>query len=221
LENQENRPPLPDFSDPYCADRDLVHPHQYLNVTTPRRDEWRPESELTLDHVLLLPLADDLINNPPRFPTVTPFRNHALHISRIKPSSQPLTAACFIPALAVCSKAIRTPGCNDFPLGYVKYSFATSLVETFAKYTDIVRSAFSNSLVVLEVVDLLDGRSITTYGYLRFQGTQVFVNDQCYHCEDTIRNYPHLLAYTFTPRIPADPFAFLRAHPDNLPLSTA
>ena len=173
------------------------------------------------DHVLLLPLADDLINNPPRFPTVTPFRNHALHVSRIKPSRQTLTAACFIPALAVCSKAIRTPGCNDFPLGHVKYSFATSIVETFAKYPDIVRNAFSDSLAVLEVVDLLDGRSITTYGYLKFRDRNIFLVDQCYHCEDTARNYPHLLAYTFTPRIPADPFSFLRAHPDNLPLSTA
>jgi hypothetical protein len=221
LDNQENRPPLPDFSAPPCVDQENDHPHQFLSVTTPRKDEWRPESELTLDHVLLLPLAEDLISNPPRFPTVTPFRNHALHVSRVKPSRQPLTAACFIPPLTVCSKAIRTPGCNDFPLGYIKYSFACSLVETFSKYPDVVRSAFKDSLVVLEVVDLLDGRSIVTYGYLKFEGTNIFVTDQCYHCEDAVRNYPHLLAYTFTPRIPADPFSYLRVHPDTTPLSTA
>jgi hypothetical protein len=148
LEEQENCPPLPNFSDPHCADQDLVHPHQYLNVTTPRGEEWRPESELTLDHILLLPLADDLINNPPRFPTVTPFHNHALHVLCIRPSRQMLTAVCFIPTLTVCSKAIRTPGCNDFPLGHIKYSFATSIVETFAKYPDVVRNTFSDSLAI-------------------------------------------------------------------------
>ena len=138
---------------------------------------------------MLLPLADDLINNPPRFPTVTPFRNHALHVSRIKPSRQLLTAACFIPAIAVCSKAIRTPGCNDFPLGYIKYSFACSIVETFSKYPEVVRSTFTDSLAILEVVDLLDGCNIVTYGYLKFHGTNIFLVDQCYHCEDAVRTY--------------------------------
>jgi hypothetical protein len=95
------------------------------------------------------------------------------------------------------------------------------LVNTFAKYAPYIRDAFTNSLAVLEVVDLLDGRYITTYGYLRFEDTHVFLSDQTYYCEDVIRLYPHLLAYTFSPRIPADPFLHLSAHPDDRPLATA
>jgi hypothetical protein len=221
LENQENRIPLPDFSDPRCTEAVVHHPHQYIAITTPRRPEWRPEDELILDHAIHLPTAEELIDNPPRFPTVTPFRNAALHVQRIHPYSQPLTHACFIPPIAVCSKAARTPSNRDFPLGLIAYNFSASIVDTFARYPPTVQAAFENCLVILEVVDLLDGRHITTYGYLKFEGSKIYVKDQTYHCEDFIRTFPQLLAYTFTPRIPADPFTYLRVHPDDLALSTA
>jgi hypothetical protein len=221
LENQENRIPLPDFSDPRCAEEAINHPHQYISITTPRRPEWRPEDELILDHAIHLPTAEDLVTNPPRFPTVTPFRNAALHLQRVHPYSQPLTHVCFIPPVAICSKAARTPSSRDFPLGHITYNFSASIVNTFAKYTPAIQGAFTHSLVVLEVVDLLDGRQITTYGYLKFENTRIYVTDQTYHCEDVIRTHPQLLDYTFTPRIPADPFTYLRVHPDDLALSTA
>jgi hypothetical protein len=221
LDNQENRIPLPDFSDPRCTTDVVNHPHQYVAVTTPRRPEWRPEDELILDHAIHLPTAEELVNNPPQFPTVTPFRHAALHTQRIHPCSQPLTHVCFIPPIAVCSKAARTPICRNFPLGYITYNFSASILDTFGRYTPEVQGAFANSLVILEITDLLDGRHITTYGYLKFEGTRIYVTDQTYHCEDFVRTFPQLLEYTFTPRIPADPFPYLRVHPDDLALSTA
>jgi len=221
LDNQENHVPLPDFSDPLCATAAVTHPHQYVAVTTPRRPEWRPEDELILDHAIFLPTAEELVNNPPGFPTVTPFRNAAPHIQRIHPYSQPLTHLCFIPPAPVCSKAARTPANRDFPLGHITYNFSRSILDTLGTYTPEVQAAFTNSLAVLEVVDLLDGRHITTYGYLKFEGTRILAVDQAYYCQDFIRTFPQLLAYTFTPRIPADPLKYLRVHPDDLALSTA
>jgi len=221
LDNQENRVPLFDISEPRCATATVNHPHQHIAITTPRRPEWRPENELRLDHAIFLPTAEELVNNPPRFPTVTPFRNAAPHIQRIHPYSQPLTRLCFIPSVPVCSKAARTPTNRDFPLGYITYNFSRSILDTLGTYTPEVQAAFTNSLVVLEVIDLLDGRHITTYGYLKFEGTRILAIDQTYHCEDFIRTFPQLLEYTFTPRIPADPFPYLRVHPDDLALSIA
>ena len=122
--------------------------------------------------------------------------------------------------VAICSKAVVTPPCTDFPLGYIKYNFGTSLVNTFSNYVTFIQGAFTNSLVVFEIVDLLDGRQITTYRYLRFKGTNIFVMDQTYHCKDYIHTCPSLLTYTFTPCIPADPFTFLKVQPDYHPLAT-
>jgi hypothetical protein len=53
---------------------------------------------------------------------------------------------------------------------------------------------------------------------LRFSDSNAFIFDQGYHFEDTIRVHPLLLRYTLTPRLPLDPFTFIRAFPDEEPL---
>ena len=166
-----------------------------------------------------LPVTEQLCNCPPLFPGVTPFRGRPPHTLNIVPHNQQLAATFHIPALAICSKATRFLPSADIPLGYIKYSFAHNLARVFAAHSLLIRNAFTGSLCVLETVDFLDGRNITTYGYLDFSEHHTFVVDQGYHCEDAVRVLPHLLAYTFVPRIPADPFAHVTVHPDNLPLS--
>jgi hypothetical protein len=123
-----------------------------------------------------------------------------------------------IPAIVLCCNAARFPPSAVFPHGYVKYSFASHIATTFARHSHLVKNIFTHSLVILEVVDFLDGRVVTTYGYLDFEDEDVFVRDQGYHCEDIIRTAPFLLPYCFTPRIPADPLEYLVTHPDNRPL---
>ena len=81
-----------------------------------------------------------------------------------------------------------------------------------------MREAYLGALVVLEVHDFLDGRVVTTYGYLTFAEENIFIINQAYYFEDAIRTSPHLLAYCFTPRIPADPFDFISTYSDNQPV---
>ena len=145
----------------------------------------------------------------------------SFHVLNLIPGNQPLTHLFEIPQIPICCKAGRIPANDDFPLGYLWYDFAPSIIQTFSRFPAPVRAAFNNVLVILETFDLLDGRQITNYGYLQFEGTRVYVRNQTYHCEDFIRAFPHLLAYCFSPRIPTDPFTYLPIQPDHLPLSTA
>jgi len=69
-------------------------------------------------------------------------------------------------------------------------------------------------LVILEVQDFLDGRVVTTYGYLAFRREDTFVVQQAYHFEDVAWTHPSLLSYCFYPRILADPFDFVLTYPD-------
>ena len=165
LANQENTIPLPDFSNPPCVGERHIHPHQYIAINTPWREEWQPYHKVKLEKPIDFPLVEDLINNPLQFPTVTPFCSKSAHVQRVYPRNQPLAHILQIPTVAICSKAVVTPPCTDFPLGYIKYNFGTSLVNTFSNYVTSIQGAFTNSLVVFEIVDLLDGRQITTYRY--------------------------------------------------------
>ena len=85
-------------------------------------------------------------------------------------------------------------------------------------HSNQVKDAFAGALVLLETLDFLDGRKITTYGFLEFDKNFVYVRSQGYHCEDAIRSFPTLLAYCFTPHIPVDPFVHVSVHPETIPL---
>jgi hypothetical protein len=95
------------------------------------------------------------------------------------------------------------------------------LATIFDPYDNATKASFIGTLVIAESIDFLDGRLLTTYGYLDF-GTRgsVYLRDPGFHCEDNIRVYPHLLSYCLTPRLPVDPFVYASVHPDDAPLPT-
>ena len=74
------------------------------------------------------------------------------------------------------------------------------------------------ALIISEVHDFLDGRVIYTYGHLRFDGGRVYIVNQAYYSDDSIRANPNLLRYTLSPRLPIDPFTFTRPFRDETPL---
>jgi hypothetical protein len=116
----------------------------------------------------------------------------------------------------VCCKALRILPSDEVPHGYIRYSFVSSILQTFGRIPEYLRGAFLGALVILEVTDFLDGRQVTTYGYLSFASGGIFIEDQGLHCEDAIRACPRLLAYTFTPRIPTNPLDFVQFYPSDL-----
>ena len=221
LENQENVPPEvagPIFACPPCVDDPVPHPHQFFAVTTSYSPEWRPRRELSLGDALEFPTVLDLVRWSPCFPSVVPFRGAATHHFAIKPVIPDITSQYTIPPLFACSKAIRYPPTLELPLGYVKYSFRDGLREVFSPHSLLVKSAFSGAPAILETVDFLDGRRVTTYGYLDFDEAFVYLKGQGYHCEDDVRTYPLLLSYCLTPRLPADPWVHISVHHETVPL---
>ena len=221
LENQENVPPEvagPIFARPPCVDDPVPHPHQFFAVTTSYGPEWRPRRELSLGDTLEFPTVLDLVRWSPRFPSVVPFCGAAIHHFPITPVIPDITSQFMIPTIYACSKAIHYPPTIELPLGYVKYSFRDGLREVFSPFSLLVKSAFSGAAVILETVDFLDGRRVTTYGYLDFDEAFVYLKGQGYHCEDDIRTYPLLLSYCLMPRLPADPWVHISVHHETVPL---
>ena len=221
LENQENVPPEvagPIFARPPCVDNPVPHPHQFFAVTTSYGPEWRPRRELSLGDALEFPTVTELVRWAPRFPSVIPFRGAATHHFPITPVIPNITAQFTIPPVYVCSKAVKFPPTLELPLGYIKYSFRDGLREVFSPFSLLVKSAFSGAAVILETVDFLDGRRVTTYGYLDFDEAFVYLKGQGYHCEDDARTYPLLLSYCLTPRLPADPWVHINQHHETVPL---
>ena len=221
LENQENVPPEvagPIFARPPCVDDPVPHPHQYFSVTTLYGPEWRPRRELSLGDALEFPTVTDLVRWTPRFPSVIPFRGAATHHFPITLVIPDITAQFTIPTIYTCSKAIQYPPMIELPLGYIKYLFRDGLREVFSPFSLLVKSTFSGAAVILETVNFLDGRRVTTYSYLDFDEAFVYLKGQGYHCEDNIRTYPLLLCYCLTPRIPADPWVHISVHHETVPL---
>jgi hypothetical protein len=204
LDNQENRPPI-DLRNP-CPRQHIGHPHQFIAVSTLRQFEWRPASEVSHSHSTQFPTARRLAENPPLFPSVTPFRSRYPNILHIRPCVTQLVEGFGIPPVDVCAHAVRFPPTREVPLGFIKYSFALSIVETFRPHSQLIKAAFSGALTILEVVDFLDGRTITTYGYLAFGLRDTYLEERGYFCDDLLRDAPGLFAYTLCPRVPADPF---------------
>ena len=221
LENQENVPPEvagPIFARPPCVDDPVPHPHQFFAVTTSYGLEWRPRRELSLGDALEFPTVLDLVRWSPRFPSIVPFRGAATHHFAIKPVIPDITTKFTIPPIFACSKAICYPPMLELPLGYVKYSFRDGLREVFSPHSLLVKSAFSGAPAILETVDFLDGRRVTTYSYLDFDEAFVYLKGQGYHCEDNVRTYPLLLSYCLTPHLPADPWVHINQHHETVPL---
>jgi hypothetical protein len=220
--NQENQPPVPVFRRPPCHDSTEEHPHQYIAVTTDRGEEWRPIAEFYQQSIHHIRTAAQLCRVPPVFPGVTPFRFKSPHYIAIYPRQYQVALDLGLQPLFACSKAILDQPSADLPLGSIKYNFRDGIREAFAPLNNLIRAAYEYALVVVEIQDFLDGRWVTTYGYLRFHNRhgvdQIFTVQQTYHFEDSVRTSPHLLNYCFTPRIPADPFDFISTYHDDQPL---
>ena len=153
------------------------------------------------------------------FPCVTPFRIHPPHIYCIVPNSIDPVAHPNFPRLHVCSKVVIDVPSLDLPHGLIRYDFREGLRRAFSPLNNLIRAGYIDSLVTLEIQDFLDGRIVTTYGHLRFLvGGQVFAYQQGYLFEDLAWASPSLLAFCFTPHIPADPFDYITTVPDSQPL---
>jgi hypothetical protein len=218
VHNQENIPPKFRFPEP-CDARHLVHPHQYLAVTTSRCSKYRPLCKVSINNLLTVPTVAYLAEATFAFPSVTPFRVHIPHHIHVKPTSPQLAAQLAANLPSACGRAVRFPPSPAIPLGFIKYTFAAAIKALFREAPNIIRELFVGSLIILDIHDFLDRRQVTTYSYLAFsQEGDIYCVDQGYHCEDVIRAAPFLLAHTLTPRIPADPLDHIVITPSTLPL---
>ena len=218
LENQENIPPLPPLTHTDALGRPCNYPHRFIAVRTENGSQWRPQGELSSHDILDVPTTKALFEHPPLFPSVTPFRGESSRFLHVQPVNAFLAHELRIAHITACVKAVRYLPSGDLPLGCIKYSFADGIKEVFAPHSNQVKDAFAGALVLLETLDFLDGRKITTYGFLEFDENFVYVRSQGYHCEDAIRSFPTFLPYCFTPRIPVDPFVHVSVHSETIPL---
>jgi hypothetical protein len=194
------------------------HPHQYYIVPQPHGDSWEAASEAHHLRLLNYPYFSDLVINPPALPTVTPYKAQAPHYIRIQPTDIFKANSLQIPPLTVCSRAGHSPAYPQLPLGFLVYSFRTSIRDTLLRLPLFARLCFSYSTVLAELHDFLDGRRIYTYGRLRFANGKVYLVDQTYHIEDSVLTYPSLLRFSLSPRVPSEPLANIRTYRDEDPL---
>ena len=220
--NNENIPPAPVIRLPPCAYYEGHHPHQFILVATQRGVELRVPDlySHTVQHFIT---GHELLQCPPIFPGVTPFRVAAPHYIIINPVNRQEGLIIGNQSLYACSQAIVDLPSLDLPLGSIWYTFANGIKSAFNQIPVLARRAYEGTFVVLDIHDFLDGRVVTTYGYLAFgdrngEGNSVFITEQSYHFQDGLRENPQLSAYTFCPRIPADPHNHLHTYYDDLPL---
>ena len=201
---------------PECLE--YTHPHQFLAVHTPNGIEVRPLWEVSAADPLEIPLARYLLQCPPWFPSVTPFRGAAVHWIRVKPTDTTIAQHYNLRPVVICSRLVRHEPAPSIPLGFIHYDFKVGIEETFRNLGPGERSGYAGALVVISIYDFLDGRRITVYGYLELDIASTYVKWQAFHCEDLLRTYPGLFAYTLSPRIPVDPFSYISVHPETIPL---
>ena len=220
--DQENIPPVPVRRPPPCIYSREIHPHQFIAVHTPQGEEWCPIDKVYQDSITNIRTAEQLCTVPPVFTGVIPFRQSAPHYLTIYPRQHRLAIAAGIQPLYACSQAVRDQSSPDLPLGSIKYNFRRGIAEAVTGLPNLVRNSYEGVLVIVEIHDFLDGRTVTTYGYLhfnhRFGVDQAFIVNQGYHFEDAVRTSPHLYSYCFSPRIPEDPFDFISTYFEDEPL---
>jgi hypothetical protein len=229
LENQENIPPAqeepaqaPPRHSPYhllhqpgCLQ--YTHPHQYLAVYTPFGVQERLLREVSATDPLEIPLAQFLLHNPPWFPSILPFRGSATHYIWVKPNHV-LARLYNLSEVNICSRLIRHKSAPGTTLGFIKYDFRQGIVDQFRDKGFVEKTGYEGSLIILAIYDFLDGRHIIIYGFLVFGTESIYVKGQAFHCEDLLRTYPRLFAYTLNPRLLVDPFVHVTVHSDTTPL---
>ena len=163
LENQENIPPLPPLTHTDALGRPCNYPHRFIAIRTENGSQWRPQGELSYHDILDVPTTKALFEHPPLFPSVTPFHGESSRFLHVQPVNEFLAHQLRISHITTCVKAVRYPLSGDLPLGCIKYSFSDGIKEVFAPHSNQVKDAFAGALVLLETLDFLDGRKITTY----------------------------------------------------------
>ena len=163
-----NHPLLPPLTHTDALERQCTYPHQFIAVQTGNSSQWRPQGELSSHDILDVPTTKALFKHPPLFPSVTPFHGESSWFLHIQPVNEFLAHQLHISHITACIKAVRYPSSGDLPLGCIKYSFADSIKEVFAPHSNQVKDAFAGTLVLLETLDFLDSRRVTTYGFLEF-----------------------------------------------------
>ncbi len=208
-------PTPPEPWDNLCPDADS-NPHQYLAIHTPTGEEWTPYQ----GEIFSIPAAGNLLCHPPDFPSVFPFFTTLYHHQAFSPAPSVVVGlpAGAHPTIKACAQAIRIEPSPDIPLGYIRFSFKQGIKEAFTPIPPFCREAYRGHLVLLDHFDFLDGRSISTYGSLQFEGQHIFVHRQYYHFEDILRYWPHLGSFILTPRTPFDPFGHIPVTLDDTPL---
>jgi hypothetical protein len=156
LEDQENHPPAPVIHPPPCIGVVGPHPHQYFVVATPCGEEHRPLDKSGPTFVNNFPFGENRHTHPPHFPGVIPFQSTLSHYQTIFPPHQTLAIDLGVPPLYACSKVIFNPPSTDLPLGMIKYNFRKGIREAFTPLNKLIRQAYTNTFIVLEVQDFLD-----------------------------------------------------------------
>ena len=161
-------------------------------------------------------MSAQLTAHPPVFPGITPFHSTPPHFVALHPCNAHQALVLGIPPLYVCSQAIIHPPEQDTPLGYIQYTFQIGIKQAFDQVPILGRRAYKETLVVLEVLDFLDGQVITQSGYLssgdREQEDTIYVTGGEYQFEDRLWAHPSLLAFAFCPYLSVDPFDLVSVH---------
>jgi len=225
-DNQENIAPpglsqnlINPYQPPACTrEPHTTHPHQYYIVHHQTGDTWRPVEEAHLHSLLDFIDQNELIESPPAFASVLPFKGYSHHTALIAPTDLFQAGLFGANTIVVCAAAGLASPLTSIPLGYIHYSFRASIKDTFQQRPTSHRICYSGALILSEVYDFLDGRRIFVYGFLYFDSGRIFITNQSYFCEDAARVHTHLLRYTLTPRLPLDPFLCIGAFRDEDPL---
>ena len=155
-DNDKNTLPAPIYHPPSCINLPDLHPHQYTVVQTEQGVEWRVPTTYS-QSIQAIPSLTQLRLHPPVFPGVTPFCSTPSHFISLYPLNAQSALVLGIPPLYMCSQAIIHPPEEDIPLGYIQYTFKIGIRRAFDQVPILGRRAYKETLVVLEVLDFLDG----------------------------------------------------------------
>lgn len=192
-------PPLDPYAPPPChlGPQDL-HPHQYHIVAVGEREVWRLVEEVNRHSTLNFPSASFLHRSFPAFPSVTPFWGSVHHRGTIFPSDPVQAQFLNIGNLPICAIVARTPLTPEMPFGYLVFSFRHSL-KFLACRPAFIHACYQGAVVISDIYDFLDRRTVFCYGRIYFADDHVYIRDLAYHPEDLLHSAPHLFCYCLTP----------------------
>jgi len=198
-----------------CKD-DRLNPHQFIAISTAIGEELHPY----IGDIFSIPSAGHLLWEPPAFPSVFPFFTVVYHKQSFIPAPTVVSglSAGAQPTLVACAKAICTQPTPDIPLGYIRFTYQQGIKEMFARIPPLCWEPYRHHVVFLDHFDFLNGRTISVFGYLDFEGRHIFVRRQTYHFEDLLRHWPSLTSFILAPRLPFNPLGITPVIPDNHPL---